>query len=109
MPPQETFKHSKAGLAQTLVGSLGPGVHKVLFEPSECLWWVWGLILKAILPLLPSCSGFFFALGCGVSFFCGIQHSPVDGCSAASCNFGVLTGEVEHTFFYSAILQYKIH
>ena len=25
-----------------------------------------------------------------VSFFGGIQHSPVDGCSAASCNFGVL-------------------
>ena len=24
------------------------GVHKVLFEPSECLWWVWGLILNAI-------------------------------------------------------------
>ena len=25
-----------------------------------------------------------------------IQHSPVNGCSAASCNFGVLTGEDEH-------------
>ena len=24
------------------VGSLGPSVHKVLFEPSEHLWWVWG-------------------------------------------------------------------
>ena len=32
----ETLKHSKAGLAQ-FVGSLSPGVHKVLFEPSECL------------------------------------------------------------------------
>ena len=32
------------------------------------------------------------------------QHSPVDGCSAVSCNFGVLTGEDEHTSFYSAIL-----
>ena len=29
-----------------------------LFEPSECLWWVWSLILNAILPLLPSCWGF---------------------------------------------------
>ena len=28
------------------VGSLGPGVHQVLFEPSKHLWWVWGLILK---------------------------------------------------------------
>ena len=25
-----------------------------LFEPSEYLWWVWGLILNTILPLLPS-------------------------------------------------------
>ena len=28
--------------------------------------------------------------GGGVSFFGQIQHSPVDGCSAASCYFGVL-------------------
>ena len=34
----------------------------------------------------------------------GIQHSPVDGCWAASCNFGVLAGEDEHTSFSSAIL-----
>ena len=26
-------------------GSLGPGAHKILFEPSKHLWWVWGLIL----------------------------------------------------------------
>ena len=25
----------------------------------------------------------------------GIQHSPLDGCSAASCDFGVLAGEDE--------------
>ena len=47
--------------------------------------------------------GFFFALGLGVSFSGGIQHSPVDGCSAASRNFGVLTGEDERPSFYSAI------
>ena len=75
---------------QTLKGRSGsvsvgsPGVHKVLFEPSECLWQVWGLILNVISPLLPSCWGFSFALGHGVSFFGGIQHSPADGCSAAS-------------------------
>ena len=40
VPPQETLKHSKAGLAQSLVGSLGPGVHKVLFGSSKHLWWV---------------------------------------------------------------------
>ena len=27
-----------------------------MFEPSEHLWWVWGLILNAISPLLPFCS-----------------------------------------------------
>ena len=83
-----------------------PGANKVLFEPSEHLWQVWGLILNAIFPLLLSCCGFTFAFGGGVSFFDGIQHSLVDGCSAASCNFGVLTWEDEHTSFYSAILQY---
>ena len=28
-----------------------------MFETSEHLWWVWGLILNVILPLLPSCWG----------------------------------------------------
>ena len=36
-------------------------------------------------------------------FFGGIQHFPVNGCSAVSCNFGVLT-EDERMFFYSATL-----
>ena len=53
------------------VGSLGPGAHKVLFEPSESLWRVWGLILNVILPLLPSCRGFSFALGHWVFFLVG--------------------------------------
>ena len=30
-------QNSKAGLDQSLVGSMGPGAHKALFEPSECL------------------------------------------------------------------------
>ena len=38
-----------------------------------------------------------------VSFSDGNQHSPFDGYSAASCNFGALTGD-EHTSFYSTIL-----
>ena len=46
VPSQETLKHSNAGLAQSRVS------HKVLFEPSEYLWWVWGLIVNVILPLL---------------------------------------------------------
>ena len=36
-------------------------------------------------------------------FFGGIQHS-VHGCKAASCNFGVHTGEDEHMTFYSSVL-----
>ena len=64
MPLQETLKNSKADLAQSLVGSLEPGVHKVLFEPSECLWWVWGLILNVILPLLPKSHGWRSLEGC---------------------------------------------
>ena len=84
------------------VGS--PDVHKVLFEPSEHLLQVWGLILNAILTLLPSGWGFSFALVHGVSFFGGVQHSPVDGCSAMSYYFGVLTGEDEHMSFYPTIL-----
>ena len=106
--------YPSAGETQTLkgrsgsisVGCLDSGVHKVLFEPSECLWWVWNLILNVTSPFLPSCLGFSFALGCRVSFFGGIQHSPVSGCSAVSCNFAVFTGEDKHMPFYSAIFNF---
>ena len=57
----------------------------------------------AILPGLLLCPwtwGIFF-------FFGGIQHSLVDGCSAANCSFGVLAGEDESVSFYSAILCHK--
>ena len=33
---------------------LGPSAHKILLEPFEHLWQVWGLILNAISPLLLS-------------------------------------------------------
>ena len=61
------------------------------------------MILNVISPLLLSCWGFSFALGRGVSFFGEIQHSPVNGCLAISCNFGVLVREDERASFYSAI------
>ena len=35
----------------------------ILFQTSECLWGVWGLILNVISLLLPSYWGFSFALG----------------------------------------------
>ena len=76
MPPQETLKHSKLGLAQSLVGSLDPGEHKDLFEPSNHLWQAWGLILNVVLPILPSCWGFSFALGCVISFLVGSNILP---------------------------------
>ena len=56
-------------------------------------------------PLLLSCFGFSFVLGRGASFFGGFAHPPVDGCSAASCAFGVLAGDGECTPFYSTILH----
>ena len=55
----------------SLCGVSGSWYTQGLFEPSECLWQVWGLILNMILLLLPSCWGFSFALGCGVSFLLG--------------------------------------
>ena len=39
------------------------------------------------------------------TFFGGIQHSPVNGCSAASCKFGLVAEEDECTPFYFAILN----
>ena len=70
-PSQETLKHRSGSVS---VGSLGPGMHKVLFEPSKHLWWVWGLILNVISPVLLPCWGFSFAPGHGLSVFAGIQH-----------------------------------
>ena len=67
------------------MGSLVPGVHKVLFEPSERFQQVWGLILYVVSPLLPSCWGFCSAFGHGVSFFGGIEYSA-DDCSATRCS-----------------------
>ena len=48
----------------------------------------------------PTISQFFFVFGHGVSFFDGFQHSPVDGCSIASCDFGALAGADECTFYH---------
>ena len=47
--------------------------------------------------------GLFIAVGPGISFFGGIQHSPTDGCSSVSCSFGVLTEEDVCVSFYSII------
>ena len=100
--------HTSTGDTQThfwlsVCGFSGSCCTQGLFEPSECLWWVRGLILIAILPLLLSFWGFSFALEHRVSFFGGIQHSPIDGFLVASCNFGVLAGVNEHMSLDSTI------
>ena len=89
----------------SLLPSLGPGAHKVLFVPSKHLLRVSALILNMTTLLLPSCCSFSFALGLWVPFSGMFQHSPVDGCSEASCDFGVLAGADKRTSFYSAILD----
>ena len=95
---------SNTGVAQSLWG-LWVLVHaRFCLSPPTSMAGI-SLILNVILPLLLSCWDFSFALGHRVTFFGGIQHSPVHGCTAASCNFGVLAGEDERTSFYSTTLH----
>ena len=63
VPPQETLKQFCLSLCRVS----GSWCTQGMFEPSEHPWWVWSLISNMILPLLPSCWGFSFALGCWVS------------------------------------------
>ena len=64
---QSPFPHSSPLLTHTFSGDTQPqfllrlcGVSgswcaQGMFEPSECLWCVWGLILNTVSPLLLSC------------------------------------------------------
>ena len=63
VPPQETLRHSFVSVSVGVSGSWCP---QGMFEPSEHLCRVCGLILNMILPLLPTCWSF-SALGHGVS------------------------------------------
>ena len=66
--PTCTFTgHAQTQFCLSLCGVSGSWCAQGLIEPSERLWRVWGLILNMISPLLPSCWGFSFALGRGVS------------------------------------------
>ena len=62
-----------------------------------------GLILNGLWPSYHLTGASPFSLGVGYLVFAGIQHSPVNGCSAVSYNFGVLTGEDKHKSFFSAM------
>ena len=101
---------TSAGDSQTLRGRSG--------SVSVGPWWaqgfVWGLWVSLVgtwfdskLDFAPPTIllGLLLCPWMWSIFFGGIQHSPVDGCSAACCNFGVLTGEDERTSFYSTILS----
>ena len=106
--PDHHRRNSNTALALSLWGLWIPVC-------TRLVWALWGslagkgFILNVILPLLLSCWGFAFALGHGVSFFGGLQHSPVDTCSAAGYSLGDLSGEDEHTYFCSAIFQVRPH
>ena len=74
-----------------------------LCSPSLSGWYkVWVSLLLCPSSCLVAASP--FVLGYGVYFFGGFQHSPVDGCSAACCDFGAFQREDKCTSFYSAIL-----
>ena len=62
-----------------------------MFELSEHLWWISGLILNVIFPLLPSCWGFSFALGHEVSpQSCSSMAKSLLQCLASCWGFSTL-------------------
>ena len=82
---------TSTGDTQTVKGRSGsvsvgsPGVHKILFEPSECVWWVWGLILNVIFLILLSCwaspllldMGYLFLVGSNILLSMVVQQCVV--------------------------------
>ena len=95
----------KGRSASVSVGPLGPGTHKILFKPSKHLWQECGVILNAFHPFYQLVGTTPLPWTWGI-FFGGIQHSPINDCSAVSCNFGFLAGD-EH-MFYTTILAVVI-
>ena len=90
------LNHAFTGGTQTqfwfsLCGVSGFWCTQGLFEPSKHLWWVWGLILKVISPLQPSCWGFSFALVCGTSpQSCSSTTQPLLQCLPSCWGFSAL-------------------
>ena len=74
MPPQETLKHSKSDLVQTLCGLWLLLCTRVAWALLACLMYR-GFDSQCNLPLLSSCWGFSFTLRHGASISGGIQHS----------------------------------
>ena len=74
----------------SLCGMSGSGVHKVCLSLLS-IWQVWGLILKVISPLLLSCWGFSFALGCVVApHSCSSPAQPRLQCLLSCWGFSAL-------------------
>ena len=115
-PVPETPGHSQASLDQSLLGSLllspGSWCTQALFELSGHLWWLWDLILNAILPLLPSCWGF-SVLGCVLSpqsHFSALQppgaaHFIYVIISPGLCLFNVMPGLLNYNHCISTANQ----
>ena len=104
-PQWETLKHSFVSVS---VGSLGPGVHKVCLSPPSISGGC-GFYSKCNFAPSTILLGLFLCPWMLGIIFGGIQLSPVNGYSAASCNFGALTGEDELMSFYSVILVLLNH
>ena len=80
-----------------------------IFEPSEHVWQVWGLILNAISPLLPSCLGFSFALGCGISpHSCSSPGQQLLQCLPSCRGFSVHGHGVSPHSCYSTTQLYNV-
>ena len=107
-----------SGDTQTLKGRSG-SVSCGVTAPFPGSWCIWGFVGA----LQTSLAGMRFDFKCDftpptvllglllcswseVSFFGGIPHSHVDGCSAARCNFGIFAGEDEYTSFCSTICSF---
>ena len=57
----------RSEFCRSICGVSGSWCAQGLFEPPEHLWRGWGLILNMNSPLIPSCWGFSFAPGNGIS------------------------------------------
>ena len=108
-PPLETPKHSKAELAQFLVMATFPFPVLWCTQGSVCA--LQASLAGMRLDFTPNCDPHAsfsvsspFLLHVGYLFLVG-SNIPVNSCSAASCDVGVLAGEDEHTSFYTAIFE----
>ena len=100
VPLQETLKHWKYRLVQSLWCLWVLVCKRFCLSPPSVSGMYMGCDYKCNFTLLTIWWDFSFALRHGLSFFGGIQHCPVGGYSAVSCNFGILSREEECISFY---------